>query len=80
MTKEEKIVNVASRVHIERLNRIIHEAIIHGGDSGGAYFINDEGLTKEMRYYLNWTGLKETVGIMNEEGWIRFYLKSDIAE
>lgn len=80
MTKEEKLVNVANRAHIELLNEIIHEAIIHGGDSGGAYCVNDEDLIKKMKDYLNWTGLNKTVGIMNESGWIRFYLKSDIAE
>lgn len=77
---KEKLVNVASRTHIDLLNRMIHEAIIHGGDHGGAYFINNEALIKEMRYYLNWTGLNKTVGIMDEDGWVRFYIKSDIAE
>ena len=77
---EEKLVNVASRSHIDLINKIINEAIIHGGDSGGAYCMNNEGLIKQMRYYLNWTGLNKTVGIMDEDGWIRFYLKSDIAE
>lgn len=36
----------------ERVNKIIKEAIIHGGDSGGAYYDNYEGLMKAMTEFL----------------------------
>lgn len=67
-------------VLIERINSMIDEAIQHGGDSGGAYFCNRDGLVNSMKYFLNWSGLKNNYGIMDENGWLRFYKKSDIVE
>jgi hypothetical protein len=71
---------MSDSVLIERINIIIKEAIEHGGDSGGAYFSNSEVLIKEMKYFLRWTGFDKDYGIMNEDGWIRFYKKSHIVE
>lgn len=65
---------------IEKINKIIAEAIEHGGDSGGAYFSNKDGLVAEMRFFLRWSGLDNFYGIMDEDGWIRFYKKSSIVE
>lgn len=65
---------------IEKLNSIISEAIAHGGDSGGAYFSNEEALIREMKQFLRWYGLHENYGIMNENGLLRFYNKSHIVE
>lgn len=67
-------------VLIQRINGIIKEAIEHGGDSGGAYFSNGEGLIKEMKYFLRWSGLDKNYGIMDEDGWVKFYKKSHIVE
>ena len=67
-------------VLIQKLNAIIKEAIEHGGDSGGAYFSNTEALILEMKYFLRWYGLDKNFGIMDENGWLRFYKKSDILE
>lgn len=69
------------RIYIDYLNRIISEAIEHGGDSGGAYFTNRDGLVNAMKFFLKWTGLEKTVGIMDCDGQeIRFYLKRFITE
>lgn len=65
---------------VSQLNDIIDNAVIHGGDSGGAYFSNTDGLIGAMRYFLKWTGLNKTVGIMNNDGKIQFYIKSSIVE
>lgn len=62
------------------INKIINEAIDHGGDSGGAYYCNREGLIKEMSDLLRWTGLNKEYGIMDEGGRLRFYKKSNIVE
>jgi hypothetical protein len=68
-----------SREAINRINDIIEEAIDHGGDSGGAYFCNRDGLVKAMRELLAWTGLDNAVGIVCENGgYMRFYIKEDI--
>lgn len=68
-------------VNLTRMvNDIIEEAIEHGGDSGGAYCTNTEGLVKAMKRFLNWCGYKDRIGIMNEDGILRFYRKSDIVE
>lgn len=67
-------------VLIERINNIIQEAIEHGGDVGGAYYSNRDGLIREMRHFLRWAGLDKTFGIMDEKGWLKFYKKSHIVE
>lgn len=69
------------RILVEKLNDIIREAIEHGGDRGGAYFSNRDGLVNAMKGYLTWTGMNEKVGIMDDEGeMIQFFLKRHIAE
>ena len=65
---------------IEWVNKIIHEAIEHGGDSGGAYFSNKECLVNTMKHFLRCFNLHNNFGIMDENGWLRFYKKSDIVE
>jgi hypothetical protein len=65
---------------MEKINRIIAEAIEHGGDCGGAYFSNRDGLVDEMKDFLCWAGLDKDYGIMDDGGWIKFYKKSDIVE
>ena len=71
---------MSNDVLINKINSMIKEAIEHGGDSGGAYFSNEEALTREMKYFLRWSGLDKDYGIMNEEGMLRFYKKSHIVE
>lgn len=41
------------------INEIIEEAVIHGGDTGGAYFINMDNLVSKMRNFRKWAGLEE---------------------
>ena len=62
------------------MNNIIAEAIEHGGDSGGAYFSNRDGLIVSMKFFLNWSGLGKDYGIIDEDGFLKFYKKSDIVE
>lgn len=62
------------------MNNIIAEAIEHGGDSGGAYYSNRDGLIKEMHYFLRWAGFDKEYGIMDEGGILRFYKKEHIVE
>lgn len=63
---------------IEKLNRIIAEAIDHGGDNGGAYYTNRDRLIRAMRDLLKWTGMDKTVGIMDDGEVPRFFLKRHI--
>ena len=65
---------------LDWVNEIISEAIEHGGDSGGAYFSNKEGLLNTMKQFLRWSGLHNTYGIMYEDGWPRFYKKDNVVE
>lgn len=65
---------------VKKINSMLDEAISHGGDSGGAYYSNRDGLIKEMRDFLKWSGLDKMFGIMDEGGVLRFYKKSNIVE
>ena len=40
MSMNQELVNI--------LNKVIREAIMHGGDSGGAYFSNNKGLMESV--------------------------------
>lgn len=44
---------------IELVNRIIKEAIVHGGDDGGPYYINENGLKSSVTAWLEEKGLTE---------------------
>ena len=50
---------VSTQVHkeVDALNRLIEEAIYHGGDSGGPYLCNKDDLEKAIKNYLDVTGL-----------------------
>lgn len=48
-------------IFISYINKVIEEATIHGGDSGGAYCVNKEKLSKAMQsltHWLSWTRYK----------------------
>lgn len=51
------------RAHVDALNKLIDEAILHGGDAGGAYLTNREGLEKAIDNYLEVTGIKPLVDV-----------------
>ena len=51
------VVDVDKTILVEYVNRIIREAIKHGGDLGGPYFSNEEGLVEEMLKFGRWAGL-----------------------
>lgn len=46
-------------IYCDYLNDIIEQAIIHGGDVGGAYFVNKEELIKSIKTFIDWTGLNK---------------------
>ena len=50
-------------IQVDALNKLIGEAILHGGDSGGAYLTNKEGLEKAIDDYLGTTGIKPLVDV-----------------
>ena len=68
MEKEYLLHITLSNLYIfkDYLNKIIEEAIIHGGDDGGAYFINQEKLIFEIKSFLKWTGLNEYLIVYND--------------
>ncbi len=71
--------NVKTCIRI--INRIIREAIEHGGDCGGSYNSNPDGLIKAMKTYINWVGLKEEIGILDDDGGVpQFFLKRQIVK
>ena len=52
---------------IQLMNKIIEQAVIHGGDDGGAYFCNPNGIEKAIKNWLKFKGLdKEYIVIMTE--------------
>lgn len=50
---------------IRIINKIIFEAIVHGGDPGGPYYINEEDLLASMYRWINFRGLSEEYGVGN---------------
>ena len=46
--------------HIEILNNLIYESVEHGGDSGGAYYSNTEGILKAINEYLKFFHLEDS--------------------
>lgn len=68
--KEKYLLHITkSNLHIfkDYLNKIIEEAIIHGGDYGGAYFINKEELISEIKRFLIWTGLNKYLIVYEDD-------------
>lgn len=61
------------------LNRIIEEAILHGGDSGGPYYINKVDLIDAIKSFLSWVGLEREV-IIYENNIPKLLLKTKIKE
>ena len=53
---------------IELLNSVISEAIDHGGDTGGPYYCNQDGLARAMFRLRDWSGLRDELGILNDDG------------
>jgi hypothetical protein len=54
-------------IFCERINEIIKEAVVHGGDIGGIYCINQEDLEKSIKRFLDWTGLNKYVVIYKDD-------------
>lgn len=45
-----------SLAELEQLNDLIEQAYRHGGDSGGGYRTNEQGLVSAMQRYARWKG------------------------
>lgn len=45
------------------LNQIIEEAVADGGDSGGAYNTNKEGLRSAMEQFIRCVGIEDKVDV-----------------
>lgn len=58
----------------DHINKIIREAIDHGGDSGGAYFTNREKLKSAMGQLICWLSLHDYVICEDYEGYM-YYAK-----
>ena len=51
----------------EHLNAVIEQAIIHGGDAGGAYYVNKERLLNEIETLLSILGIYNEVIIYKDD-------------
>ena len=63
---EEDITKAGIIKEIELINKIIYEAIIHGGDSGGPYNINFEDLEKSVNNWLKFKNLTDEYKFVND--------------
>lgn len=66
--KDRKVVDLRSewdRIarQIAVLNKLIEQAILHGGDGGGSYLTNRDGLEEAINDYLDVAGLKALVDV-----------------
>lgn len=52
---------------INVLNGIMEECVIDGGDAGGAYLVNAEGVAREVNLWLNKMELTDKYKIITEE-------------
>lgn len=56
------------KVLVAHLNKIIEEAIYHGGDAGGPYCSNEEDLVEAMNRFRVWMGLSDYIVVETEFG------------
>ena len=63
-----------SESKIKSLNRLIKEATLHGGDPGGPYFCNKDGLLAAMRSFAALWGLTD-YSIVSDHDYYRFVKK-----
>ncbi len=52
---------------IKYLNKVVTEAIYHGGDGGGAYFSNEEALLESLNELLEHLDLKDVCEISKDK-------------
>ncbi len=61
-----------SEYEIKLINKIIFEAIKHGGDNGGPYFINEDGLVSAINKLLDTECMTDEYEVREmdiEDGW-----------
>lgn len=59
--------NVELEIYCDYFNDIIQQAVIHGGDGGGAYYSNYEELEKSILTFVYWLGLKDKVVLYKKD-------------
>jgi len=67
MINKEELDEYELEIFIEKINDIIEQAIIHGGDTGGAYCSNEEKLLHSINMFLKWTGLDNYLTIYKDD-------------
>lgn len=71
----------ANKYFIELLNDVIAAAIDHGGDTGGPYYSNADGLARAMFRLRDWMGLRNEIGVLNDDGGcLQYFLLRHIQE
>lgn len=65
----------ANKHFVELINAVISAAIDHGGDTGGPYYSNSDRLAKAMFRLRDWMGLRDELGVLNDDGGcLQFFL------
>jgi hypothetical protein len=49
------------------INKITEQAILHGGDYGGAYCCNEDGLRNALTEYIKFKGLENKYTVSTDE-------------
>lgn len=71
----------ANKYFIELLNDVIAAAIDHGGDAGGPYYSNADGLARAMFRLRDWLGFRNEIGVLNDDGGcLQYFLLRHIQE
>lgn len=69
--------NLDETLLIIHINEIVIEAIIHGGDAGGPYGSNEEGLTKSLDDLIDLLKLSKECEVSVESGNPQIVYKED---
>ena len=70
----------SKREIIKCLNKVLVEAIYHGGDGGGAYFTNEDALLKSLKELLECLNLTDVCKIYEDENNFMPQLKEILAK
>lgn len=62
-----KIDNIDLEIFCKHFNNIVSEAIEHGGDYGGPYYINQKNLENSINIFLKWLGLNKYLTLYKDD-------------